>query len=100
MPLFWNVREKVSELDSADGSTGKLHDAMEALNKLQDQQNKLNKTVRDNQDYLKQLSDELENMMESGRNISIQDPYGELRDRRYFLPVNKALLHQACSLFI
>nr|CDS33438.1 laminin subunit beta 1 [Hymenolepis microstoma] len=70
------IEEQVSGLESPDGNTGKLPEVVEALNKLQEQQNKLSQTVQDNEKYLKQISDELEKMMESSRNISIQDPFG------------------------
>ncbi|KAM7532855.1 hypothetical protein Aperf_G00000128727 [Anoplocephala perfoliata] len=70
------IEEQVGKLESPDGATGELPEAIEALNQLQKQQNQLNETVQDTQNFLKQISDELERMIERSLNISLQDPYG------------------------
>ncbi|VUZ45681.1 unnamed protein product [Hymenolepis diminuta] len=70
------IEEQVSGLESPDGNTGKLSEVVEALNKLQEQQNQLNQTIQDNENYFIQISNELEKMIEKSRNISIQNPFG------------------------
>ena len=73
----YSFREKVALLESADGASGKLPETVDILTKLQEQQNELTKAVKDNEIYLKQISDVLEEMSEESVNTSIQDPYGK-----------------------
>ncbi|KAH9285907.1 Laminin subunit beta-1 [Echinococcus granulosus] len=70
------IEGRVIALESADGVNGKFPKTVEALINLQKQQDLLTRSVKDNEVYLQQLSNDLEKMIKNSKTISFQDPYG------------------------
>ncbi len=73
--MYYVYRKQVSNLD------GKLSQATDTLKRLQEEQGGLGKAMNDNQLFLEQLSTDLDRMIDSSHNFSLQDPYGRLTVR-------------------
>lgn len=75
--ICYLFREHVDGLESQDGLSGKYFDAVAALQKLEDQQRGVDISLKDNQDFLKQLSEDLAAMIDKSKGISIMNPHGK-----------------------
>lgn len=74
--MFFVHRKEINLLDSPDGALGKFPKALDALKRLQDEQNGLEKSLTDHQAFLEKLNTDLDDMVERSHGYSILDPYG------------------------